>query len=85
MDAAQQRDVIEACARMAAFGGPLPRKFTELVDKLIRARDGWLGAKPVNGVIDAVLDEIYARAAALRRMLLLRHVLPTLSPEPTKH
>jgi hypothetical protein len=67
---------------MAAFGEPLPRKFTELVEKLVEARDGWRGAKPVNGVIDAVLDEIDARAAALRRMLLLR---PAPSPEPTKH
>jgi hypothetical protein len=69
MNADDQRDTIEACGRMIAFEEPMPRIFDRLVDQVIEARGGWDGAKPVNGILDAVFDEIYAVANAHRARL----------------
>jgi hypothetical protein len=32
--------------------------FFELVDRVIEARGGWVGNKPVESIVDAVFDEV---------------------------
>jgi hypothetical protein len=69
MNADEQRDAIEACARMIAFEEPMPRVFNVLVDQVVEARGGWDGGKPVNCVVDTVFNEIFAIANAHRARL----------------
>jgi hypothetical protein len=70
-----QADAIEAAARVAAFGEPLPRAFVDLVDRVVEGRGGWNDDKPIGGVLDGVLDQITDRANELRRSLIRRAVV----------
>ena len=83
-DDERDEDEIEAAARMAAFGGPLPRAYFELVDRLVEARGGWDGAVPIGGIADDVLDQIFDRANALRGELFGMAVEATAMPV-TRH
>jgi hypothetical protein len=76
MTQTDQQDLLEAAARIMAHGAPLPRIFTVLVDQLVEARNGWRGAKPVDDVLDQVLDQITNRANVLRWQFAAQ-VLPT--------
>ena len=86
MDEAEQADAIEACARIASFGPPHPRLFFSLVDRVVEARNGWRGKKPIGRQLDSVLDAIYERAAALRLETVRKVLSETAQPEtPTRH
>jgi hypothetical protein len=84
MDAEQEADAIEAAARIMALGEPLPRAFVDLVNRVVEARGGWNGGQPVDGVIDAVFDEILSVANGHRRRLFASALSRAFRPA-TKH
>ena len=65
-------EAIEAAARMLAFGAPLSRAYFGVVADLVEARGGWIDGVATaasEAVIQATLDEIFARANELQREL----------------
>jgi hypothetical protein len=92
---ARCQDIIELAGRWFAFARPgdgtMPRVLNDLIAEAVELCGGWDGFSGTATagtadlpVLDAVLDRVMERANELRRRGVAA-LLPTLSPEPTKH